>query len=67
MALKSKYTFRSWMIMYLSLAAALAAAIGGPDESTDVLGIPATPPPAALSGDTVFFAPAGATTRRNDI
>ncbi len=67
MALKSKYTFRSWMIVYLCLAAALAAAVGDPDEFTDVLGISATPRPAALSGDTVFFTPAGATTRRNDI
>ncbi len=67
MAVKTRHTFRSWMLVYLSLAAALAAAVGEPEAPTDVLGISATPDPAAVSGDTEFFAPAGDTTRRNDI
>jgi len=55
------------MLVYLSLAAALAAAVGEREAPTDVLGISAAPGSAAVSGDTVFFAPVGGVVRRNDI
>ena len=67
MAAKKRYTLRSWMLVYLSLAAALAAAVGEREAPTDVLGISAAPGSAAVSGDTVFFAPVGGVVRRNDI
>lgn len=67
MAAKKRYTLRSWMLVYLSLAAALAAAVGEREAPTDVLGISAAPGPAAVSEDTVFFAPVGDVVRRNDI
>lgn len=67
MARKAKQSFRSWMIVYLSLAAALAAAGGERVKPSAVFDVSPIPIPAALSGGAVFFAPAGPTVRRNDI
>ncbi len=67
MAHRAKQSFRTWIIVYLSLAAALAAAGGERVKPTAVLDVSPIPIPAALSGGDVFFAPAGPTVRRNDI
>lgn len=67
MAHRAKQSFRSWMIVYLSLAAALAAAGGERVKPTAVLDVSPILIPAALPGADVFFAPAGPTVRRNDI
>ena len=67
MAHKTKHSLRSWMIVYLSLVAALAAAGGERGKPTAVPDILKPPMPIVLRGDTVFFAPAGPTVRRNDI
>ena len=67
MAHRAKQSFRSWMIVYLSLAAALAAAGGERVKPTAVLDVSPILIPATLQGGDVFFAPAGPTVRRNDI
>jgi len=55
------------MIVYLGLAAALAAAGGERVKPTAVLDVSPILIPATLQGGDVFFAPAGPTVRRNDI
>lgn len=67
MAHKTKQSLRSWIIVYLSLAAALAAAGGERVKPTAGLDVSMPPMPVVFTGDTVFFAPAGPTVRRNDI
>ena len=67
MAHKTKQSLRSWIIVYLSLAAALAATGGEGGKPTAVPDISKTPMPVVFRGNTVFFAPAGPTVRRNDI
>ncbi len=67
MAYITKLKIRSWMIVYLGIAVALAAAGSNQrtlSDSLDVLPAASTP---ALSGDTVFFTPAGDSVRRDDI
>ncbi len=67
MAHKTKHSLRSWMFVYLSFAAALAAAGGERGKPTAVPDISKPPMPVFFRSNTEFFAPAGPTVRRNDI
>lgn len=67
MAYITKLKIRSWMIVYLGFAVALAAAGSDqrmPGGTHDVSPAANT---SALSGDTAFFSPAGDSVRRDDI
>ena len=67
MAYITKLKIRSWMIVYLGFAVALAAAgsdRGTPSGSPNVSSAASS---SALSGDTVFFTPVGDSVRRDDI
>ncbi len=66
MAYITKLKIRSWMIVYLGFAIALAAGSHQRMQSDSLDVSPATDS-STLSGDTVFFTPAGDSVRRDDI
>ena len=67
MAYITKLKIRSWMIVYLGFAIALAAAGSHQRMQSDSLDVSPATDSSTLSGDTVFFTPAGDSVRRDDI
>ncbi len=67
MAYLTKLNIRSWMIVYLGFAVALVAAGSHQRMQSGSLDVSPAASTSALSGDAVFFTPAGASVRRDDI